>query len=141
MTNEFAKASDEAYWAWSYKHLASRHRELEIPRTCFNAGFYLGAQYAIRTSGAMSPHLARFLEFVMWLTERSDDSTTSSTKRGSSSTENKYGEEDEYGTYCTDPNGYAVLQAHHLQGHRTELRNDDSVFCLDCGSTIAVADG
>ena len=143
MTKEFARASESAYWAWSYKYLASRHRELEIPRTCFNAGFYLGAQYAVRTSGEMSPHLARFMEFVMWLTERDESSTTPSTNSGSSIAENKLTE------FCTDdcqeldddPNGYAILQSHHYQGHRTELRNDDSVFCLTCHSTIAVADG
>ena len=144
MTSEFSKASENAYWAWSYKHLASRHRELEIPRTCFNAGFYLGAQYATRVTGEMSPHLARFMEFVMWLTERSEDSTTTSTKTGSSSTETcgycgEIYHDDHECSGTEDPNGWAIQQAH--MNHRTELRNDDSVFCLTCHSTIAVADG
>jgi len=164
MPTEFSKASDNAYWAWSYKHLAFVDREQTLSRECFNAGFYLGAQYATRTTGEMSPHLARFLEFVMWLTDRSEDSASSSTKTGTSSAEidlcncgipvtkqcqcdvdPKHGlpcdEQDEIGAYCTDPNGHAVMRAHHYQGHKTELRNDDSVYCLECHSTIAVADG
>jgi len=68
---EFANESEQAYWAWSYKHLALLDREASLSRECFNAGFYLGAQYAMHTSGELSPHLARFLEFTMWLTERS----------------------------------------------------------------------
>lgn len=128
MPNEFSKSSDNAYWAWSYKHLQLLDRELPVCRESFNAGFYLGAQYATRVTGEMSPHLARFMEFVMWLTDRPEDSTTSSTNRGSSSVEN-YDEEEYSFTPC------------HLKGHRTELRSDDSVFCLECRSTVAVADG
>lgn len=120
MPSEFSKESWNAYYAWSYRHLDLIDRETELAKTCFNAGFYLGAQYATRTTGEMSPHLARFMEFVMWLTDRSEDSTTTSTKTGSSSTGNM----------------------EHYQGrHHTELRNDDSVFCLECQGTIAVADG
>jgi len=70
MPSEFATVSDNAYWAWSYKHLNIIEREDPESRECFNAGFFLGAQYAMRTSGQMSPHVARFMEFVMWLTER-----------------------------------------------------------------------
>ncbi len=78
MPNEFAKVSDNAYWAWSYNHLNIVQREDAMLRECFNAGFFLGAQYAMRTSGQMSPHVARFMEFVMWLTERKteDEETT-----------------------------------------------------------------
>jgi len=158
MPTEFSKASDNAYWAWSYKHLSFLDREQALSRECFNAGFYLGAQYATRTTGEMSPHLARFLEFVMWLTDRSEDSASSSTKTGTSSADNKCSCLEEncqlehvpgepipgwepVGYSIYDPNGYAVLQAHQRQGHKTELRNDDSVFCLECHSTIAVADG
>lgn len=66
---EFADEVDSAYW--SVKN--SKHNfpsDTEDPRFMFNRGFYLGAQYAMRTSGELSPHLARFMEFVMWLTER-----------------------------------------------------------------------
>lgn len=71
---EFAKQSDKAYWAWSYKHLYLVDRQLELPRECFNAGFYLGAQYAMQTSAELSPHVARFMEFIMWLTQREEPS-------------------------------------------------------------------
>lgn len=67
---EFSNQSDQIYWAWSYKNLGMLDRENVISRTCFNAGFYLGAQYAMHTSAELSPHVARFLEFTMWLTER-----------------------------------------------------------------------
>lgn len=70
MANEFARVSDGAYWAWSYKHLSVIKRETPESRECFNAGFFLGAQYAMRTSSELSPHVARFMEFIMWLTER-----------------------------------------------------------------------
>lgn len=42
-------------------------------RFMFNRGFYLGAQYAVKTSSELSPHIARFMEFVMWLTEREEE--------------------------------------------------------------------
>ena len=29
----------------------------------------------------------------------------------------------------------------HARDHRTDFRPDDSVYCHDCGGTIAVADG
>jgi len=67
---EFSNQSDKIYWAWSYKHLAMLDREASVSRECFNSGFYLGAQYAMHISAELSPHVARFLEFTMWLTER-----------------------------------------------------------------------
>jgi hypothetical protein len=70
---EFSETSNKAYWAWSYKHLEQSSRETENSRTCFNSGFYLGAQYALKTSGELSPHVARFIEFIMWLTERAEN--------------------------------------------------------------------
>lgn len=141
MTSEFSKESDKAYWAWSYKHLHMLDRENPVCRETFNAGFYLGAQYATRVTGEMSPHLARFLEFVMWLTDRADDSTTSAANTGTSSTENNDDYDDCFTLDEDDPNGVAIMAAHFHPGHRTELRDDDSVFCLTCQSTIAVADG
>lgn len=70
MPDEFSRASDSAYWS-----VLRRNEYAHTPdnQFMFNRGFYLGAQYAMRTSGELSPHLARFMEFVMWLTERSDD--------------------------------------------------------------------
>jgi hypothetical protein len=75
---EFSNQSDKAYWAWSYKHLAMLDREAVVSRECFNSGFYLGAQYAMQVSSELSPHVARFMEFVMWLTERSPTSEANS---------------------------------------------------------------
>jgi hypothetical protein len=76
MSREFSNQSDKAYWAWSYKHLQLIDREQPVSRECFNSGFYLGAQYAMHISGELSPHIAKFLEFVMWLTERSEPEPT-----------------------------------------------------------------
>lgn len=64
---EFSKVSDSMYYAYITKNKLPDTPE---NRTLFNAGFYRGAQYAMRTSGELSPHIARFVEFVMWLTER-----------------------------------------------------------------------
>ena len=71
---EFSNQSEQAYWAWSYKHLDLIDRESIVSRTCFNSGFYLGAQYAVHTTAELSPHIARFLEFLMWITERNNTS-------------------------------------------------------------------
>ena len=67
---EFSRQSDSFYYAYITKNHLNDSVEL---RTAFNRGFYLGAQYAVRTSGELSPHVARFIEFTMWLTERSED--------------------------------------------------------------------
>lgn len=66
---EFNEYSDGAYYAYITKN--------QIPdtlqnRTMFNAGFYRGSQYAMRISSELSPHVARFIEFIMWLTERQE---------------------------------------------------------------------
>jgi len=66
---EFSKQSDSWYYAYINKNHVNDTPEL---REAFNRGFYLGAQYAMRTSGELSPHIARFVEFVMWLTERQE---------------------------------------------------------------------
>jgi hypothetical protein len=65
---EFANQSNNAFYACCYKN--DWNKESELLRTVFNRGFYIGAQYAIHTSSELSPHIARFLEFTMWLTER-----------------------------------------------------------------------
>lgn len=64
---EFSKESESMYYATLRKNGVADSEEI---RLMFNRGFYLGAQFAMRTSGELSPHLARFMEFVMWLTER-----------------------------------------------------------------------
>lgn len=64
---EFSKSSDNYYYATITKN---KMEDSVDGRILFNRGFYLGAQYAMRTSSELSPHIARFLEFVMWLTER-----------------------------------------------------------------------
>jgi len=66
---EFSKESESYYWRTINKNDI---RDSETNRLLFNRGFYLGAQFAMKTSGELSPHLARFLEFVMWLTEREE---------------------------------------------------------------------
>jgi hypothetical protein len=64
---EFGQTSNSAYYAYIRKNGLEDTEEL---RTTFNRAFYFGAQYAMKTSAELSPHIARFLEFVMWLTER-----------------------------------------------------------------------
>jgi len=66
---EFSRYSNQCYYAYITKH---RLEDTEEFRTMFNRAFYFGAQYAIRTSSELSPHIARFMEFVMWLTERGE---------------------------------------------------------------------
>ena len=67
---EFSEESTSMYYAVLRKN---GWEDTEANRVLFHRGFYLGAQYAMRTSSELSPHLARFMEFVMWLTERSND--------------------------------------------------------------------
>jgi hypothetical protein len=64
---EFAQKANSIYYAYITKHKLD---DSEENRTLFNAGFYLGAKYAMETSGELSPHIARFVEFIMWLTEK-----------------------------------------------------------------------
>ena len=68
---EFREAVDTAYHSVQRSE-NNRAEDLENPRFMFNRGFYLGAQYAMRTSSGLSPHIARFIEFMMWLTEREE---------------------------------------------------------------------
>jgi hypothetical protein len=71
---EFAEKSSNMYYAVIRKHSLE---DTEENRFLFNRGFYLGAQYAMHTSSELSPHVARFLEFMMWLTERDEDALPS----------------------------------------------------------------
>jgi len=66
---EFARDSESFYWRTIRKNDI---KDSEDGRLLFNRGFYLGAQYAMKTSSELSPHIARFLEFMMWLTEREE---------------------------------------------------------------------
>lgn len=67
---EFSKVVDSAYYAYIRKHQLEDTEEL---RTTCNRFFYFGAQYAMKTSGELSPHIARFMEFMMWLTGSEDE--------------------------------------------------------------------
>lgn len=67
---EFSKESESFYWRTIRKNDIP---DSETNRLLFNRGFYLGAQFAMKTSGELSPHLARFMEFIMWLTERENE--------------------------------------------------------------------
>jgi hypothetical protein len=69
-SSEFNRAGTSAYYAVIRKNDVEDTVDGHL---LFNRGWFLGAQYAMRTSSELSPHIARFLEFVMWLTERSDD--------------------------------------------------------------------
>jgi|KBSMisStaDraftv2_1062788.scaffolds.fasta_scaffold01203_24 hypothetical protein len=61
---EFGEKSKGIYYAYLSKH---RLEDTEANREIFGAAFYLGAKYAVQTSSDLSPHIARFMEFVMWL--------------------------------------------------------------------------
>jgi hypothetical protein len=63
---EFSKKSERICYAYFTKHNIAHTPE---NRTLFNAAFYLGAQYATQTTSELSPHIARFMEFIMWLWE------------------------------------------------------------------------
>lgn len=67
MGSQFNEQAERMYWAVLNKNQLN---DSEESRLLFNRGFYLGAQFAMRTSGELSPHIARFMEFIMWLTER-----------------------------------------------------------------------
>jgi len=64
---EFSQESASAYYAFIRKNKLEDTYEM---RTAFNRGWYLGAQFAMHASAELSPHIARFIEFMMWLTER-----------------------------------------------------------------------
>lgn len=68
--DEFARVTERYYWATLRKNDLE---DTEEHRLLFSRGFYLGAQWSVRTSGELSPHIARFMEFIMWLTERESD--------------------------------------------------------------------
>ena len=66
----------EISWKMYYAYITKNHiDDSESNRTLFNAGFYRGARYSLTTSGELSPHIARFIEFVMWLSESTEDVT------------------------------------------------------------------
>lgn len=67
---EFSRESESYYWRVITKNDI---HDSETNRLLFSRGFYLGAQYALKTSGELSPHIARFIEFMMWITERQAD--------------------------------------------------------------------
>ena len=67
--DQFERIIDSFYFATlakNKKHISFEGTEAE--RFLFNRGFYLGAQWSARTSGELSPHIAKFIEFMVWLT-------------------------------------------------------------------------
>jgi len=67
--SDFQRTIDNFFFATinrNKEHLNFQGTEEE--RFLFNRGFYLGAQWSARTSGELSPHIAKFIEFMVWLT-------------------------------------------------------------------------
>lgn len=67
--DQFERTIENFYFATinkNKKHIDFEGTEAE--RFLFNRGFYLGAQWSARTSGELSPHIAKFIEFMVWLT-------------------------------------------------------------------------
>jgi len=62
------KAINHAWFSW-------RDCDLEdmSVREGFSVGFRRGAQWSAKLSGKLSPHMAAFAEFVMWIMERPED--------------------------------------------------------------------
>jgi len=62
------RAVNHAWFSW-------RDRDLEDMsiREAFNVGFRRGAQWSTKASGKLSPHMAAFAEFVMWIMDRPED--------------------------------------------------------------------
>jgi hypothetical protein len=56
---------NNAYFAASHRNKWTSSVET---REGFNSGFYAGAQWAMRTSAQLSPHIAKFCELIVWLT-------------------------------------------------------------------------
>jgi len=62
------RAANHAFYSW-------RDRDLEDMsiHEAFNVGFRRGAQWSAKLTGKLSPHLAAFAEFVMWVMDRPED--------------------------------------------------------------------
>lgn len=62
------RAVNHAYFSW-------RDRDLEdmTVREAFAVGFRRGSQWTAKLTGSLSPHLAAFTEFAMWVMERPED--------------------------------------------------------------------
>jgi hypothetical protein len=77
--SELSRRGERIYYAYTTKHPIrdcdhSGHIVRDCPefRTIANAMFYQGAQYALHASAELSPHIARFIEFIMWLTDKEE---------------------------------------------------------------------
>jgi hypothetical protein len=69
MRSEFQRTIDNYYFAT----IAKNKRDItfegtEAEKFLFNRGFYLGAQWSAKTTSELSPHIAKFIEFMVWLT-------------------------------------------------------------------------
>jgi hypothetical protein len=69
MKNDFQQTIDNFFFATIAKNKAHIDFEgTEAERFLFNRAFYLGAQWSAKTSSELSPHIAKFIEFMVWLT-------------------------------------------------------------------------
>jgi len=64
-TKENEEIMDNAYFAYITRNNLENN---SMNKEMFNAGFYAGAQWAMRTSAKLSPHIAKFCELMVWLT-------------------------------------------------------------------------
>ena len=67
--DQFERTIDNYYFATITKN--KRHiifEGTEAEKFLFNRGFYLGAQWSARTTADLSPHIAKFIDFMVWLT-------------------------------------------------------------------------
>jgi hypothetical protein len=67
--DQFQQTIDNFYFATIAKNKTHIDFEgTEAERFLFNRAFYLGAQWSARTTSELSPHIAKFIEFMVWLT-------------------------------------------------------------------------
>lgn len=54
------------FWPWYRAYMRQADTE-PTARTAYSAGFDAGARWALKTSGELSPHIARFIELMVHL--------------------------------------------------------------------------
>ena len=76
---EFSDETTRAYYKFARRtglrdcdHEGHSWKECPELRFMFNRAFFMGAQYATQVSGELAPYLARFVEFMMWVTEKEE---------------------------------------------------------------------
>ena len=62
------KAAESHFYRWeaSFIH-TDPHLQMISNKTAYLVGFRDGAKYNFRESASLSPHIARFIEYVLWL--------------------------------------------------------------------------